>query len=256
MPNNANITAPITIVGNGRSGTSLVSQIFNAHPECHYVGETVNLIHAVSHAMTCSLPEARWKDIPETIRDSFLRLFPASVTRWMHKPIGVPITVNFYRDREDEFLEWFWQVLDDVFPSATYLTVLRHPLDILCSSHDWWGRSYAAVANSNRLVAKLITHPRSKVDFAVHFEGLVSSPESSVRALLDHVEMPFKPACLQPFKRQHASKRDRSAASGGRGLSHEARWAEIDRAVLTDDFRSSVESCWSKFGLEFGGWPA
>lgn len=256
MPNTANITAPITIVGNGRSGTSLISQIFHAHPNCHYVGETVNLIHSVSHAMTCSLPESRWPDVPDAIRGHFLQFFPSPASRWMHKPIGVPVTINFYRDREDEFLDWFWQVLEDVFPDACYLTVLRHPLDILHSSHEWWGRSYAAIANSNRLVAKLITHPRSKVDYAVHFEEFVASPESSVRSLLDHAELPFHGDCLQPFERQHASKRDHGPNAAARGSSHQQNWQKIDQSVLTDDYRSSVEACWSKFGLEFGGWTA
>ena len=268
MPNEANINRPFTIIGNGRSGTSVLSKAFSAHPDCLFAGETVNLIHSVWKSLESSLPPKKLAQIPEAIRRQFLFLFPSPKKYWMHKPIGVPIVVRFWED-EEEFFDWFWEVLDQVFPQAKFFTVLRHPLDVISSSHLWWGRSYESVIESNRRIARIITHPRSKVHYGVNYHELIAQPRQQLQSLFRYLDFPFHEACLGAFEVGHVVSTGPDQGNAGKptqgsepfrerreqGFSHKEAWRELKPELLTRDYRDAVEKCWAKFGHDFGPWP-
>ena len=264
MPNDRNILSPITIIGNGRSGTSLVSKIFSAHPDCFFAGETVNLIHSVWRSLESSLPRNRLSAIPEVIQRQFLHLFPSRQRYWMHKPIGIPIVARMFAS-DQEFYEWFWDVLDATFPQAQYFTVLRHPLDVLVSSDQWWDYGLPSIVESNRRVAELITHPRSKVGFALNYHELVADPEPHVRALFEFLNVQFHPSCLKPFEVGHVMNQRGVFAEKGQesvdlrarretGFSHRDAWLKLDRSLLSREYQEAVDACWEKYGYDFGGW--
>ncbi len=262
MPNIDNILSPITIIGNGRSGTSLVSRLLGRHSQCAYVGETVNLIHSVWKSMESSLPAAKHVDIPDAIRQSFMHFYPVRSSRWMHKPIGIPIIWRLFGD-EEEFYTWFWQVIDTVFPEATYFTVLRHPLDVIVSSRRWWGWPVESIIESNRRVANLITHADSQVHYAVNYHDLVSQPEAETKALLQYLKMPFEEDCLGAFKVAHVpsssdkqSETSDSTKPAKAPITHRAEWDELISAGLPSNYMSAVDACWSKFDYSFGGWES
>jgi Sulfotransferase family len=260
MPHLENILRPITIVGNGRSGTSLISQIFKLHPECVYKGETVNLIHSVWKSMECSLGPKQQPEIPELIRQQFLQLFPSTERYWMHKPIGVPFVRNMFPD-EDEFLSWFWRILDQVFPQATYFTVLRHPLDVVLSSSRWWNIPFHQVMESNRIVAKLLIHPDSKVKHAINYHQLIEDPEPHVKKLFRYLNVPFVRRTLEAFDAVHvanpgAEESDSSLEQRKQSsFSHADKWTEIPKHLLTEKYRTAIEACWNHFDCDFSGWP-
>ncbi len=245
MPTTLNITSPITLVGNGRSGTSLVSKAFNNHPDCRYHGETVNLIHSVWYSLERNLPPMLKSKIPETIRQQFLHLFTSDTPFWMHKPIGVPIVSTFMKD-DDEFIEWFWHVLTTVFPDANFCTVVRHPLDVLVSSHEWWDRSYEGVANSNRLMAKIVMHPSSPVSHGVTYEDLIADPETHIRSLITKSGLPWDEACLKPVEELHSSSRA-ERSNDPTSFHRTDQWADIPTTVLTAEYRQAVGAYWEHF---------
>ncbi len=260
MPQNENILAPITIVGNGRSGTSLLSALFRLHSECSFVGETVNTIHGIYRALQTSLPPNRHGEIAEFVRHAFLHLYPTKTIRWMQKPIGVPVVHTTFSD-EDEFIGWFWQVMEEVFPNACYLTVLRHPLDVLVSSQDWWNCTARAIVESNRIVAKIITHERSKVSFAIDYRQLVEHPEREVRRLFEHVDLAFEPKCMEVFdtalvmkQNGQSDEQDSLANRRSKSFTRRDQWSLIEPVYLTDNYRAAVDACWGKFDMSFGGW--
>lgn len=265
MPNNSNVHSPITLVGNGRSGTSLVSQVFKFHPDFVYVGETSNLIHSVYKSMVASLPPNRHKDVGECIRVLFNQLFVTTEKYWFHKPIGIPIVKNYWKN-EDEFINWYWNVFDRVFPGGKYFTCLRHPLDILISSQNWWNIPIQAVVKSNMLMAKLLTHPASKIKYAVVFEKLIANPEEETKNLFSHLNIEYHENCLRAFEKGWVMSLE---GEGGqqteeqmleekrkRAFSKKEKWAKINPSVLTDEYKKAIEDCWSKFGHTFGGWEA
>ena len=268
MPTQKNIKRPFTLIGNGRSGTSLVSKLFNAHPDCFFAGETVNLIHGVWRSLECSLPASRHGDIPETLRKQFLHLFPSKQRYWMQKPIGIPIIAGTFPE-EEQFYEWYWSVVTETFPEARFFTVLRHPLDVLISSDQWWDYGMPAIVESNRKIAKLLTHPDSPVEIAVNYHELIRSPQLEVTRLFSLMEMPEHERCMTVFDHGHVLNPETSelavATPAGQspavvaerrrhGFSHRDRWKEIDRKVLTEAYRDAVEQCWEKYGFSFGAW--
>ena len=202
MPTQKNVKRPFTLIGNGRSGTSLVSKLFNAHPDCFFAGETVNLIHGVWRSLECSLPANRHGDIPETLRKQFLHLFPSKKRYWMQKPIGIPIIAGTFPE-EEQFYEWYWSVVTETFPEARFFTVLRHPLDVLISSDQWWDYGMPAIVESNRKIAKLLTHPDSPVEIAVNYHELIQSPQLEVTRLFSLMEMPEHERCMTVFDHGH-----------------------------------------------------
>jgi hypothetical protein len=277
MPNPNNILSPLTIVGNGRSGTSLVSRILGDHPQCQFAGETANLIHSVWKSLESSLIPKKHDEIPEIIRQQFLYFFPNPAPFWMHKPIGVPIVWRLFD--EDEFLDWYWDVMLAVFPQSRFFTVLRHPLDVVVSSHQWWGWSIPSIINSNRLIARIITHPKSPVTFGVNYHELIRKPRKQTRRLLDFLELKYDKACLNAFKVAHVVNEETddkqkagvkpgavkpAAVKPGLQLktrqasafSHQQQWQQIDPQWITPDYREAIDACWARFGFDFGGWPS
>ena len=265
MPTPKNITKPITLIGNGRSGTSLVSKVLSAHPDCFFAGETVNLIHSVWRSLECSLPANRHTAIPETLRRQFLYLFPSKQRHWMQKPIGIPIISRTFGD-ESDFYDWYWEVPDQTFPDARFFTVLRHPLDILISSDEWWDYGLPAIIESNRKIAKLLTHPRSKVTLAVNYHELIANPGEQVTRLFEGIDIPTHARCLEMFDTGHVLNQQNNPGTVShpdliqqrrqQGFSHRDKWHTIDPVLLTPDYRESIEACWDRYGYSFGSWDS
>lgn len=259
MPNWKNIRGPITLIGNGRSGTSLVSQIFSHHPDGAYIGETANLIHTVYHALDNSLPLDKKNEIKGTIRGSFNYLYPSKEEFWFHKPIGIPMASNYFSDRE-AFRQWYWTIFDEVFPDAEYFTVLRNPLDVIASSREWWGRDYAGIINSINEVANIVLHPMSKVGYAVSYDELIRKKKTKTKELFKYLGVPFHENCMKAFERGYVMSKNASEneeilkKKQNKAFKRIEQYADIPEELLTDQFKETINQCYDKFGLETPSW--
>jgi len=254
MPNWSNILCPISLIGNGRSGTSLVSQVFSAHPDITYIGETVNLIQSTYYSIASGLPKRKKERIPELIRNIFTHLYPTKEKYWFHKPIGAPIIHSNFKDI-DQFCEWYWKVFDRVFPHASCFTVLRHPYDVIVSSVDWWGRPEKSIIKSNYIVAKIISHPSSRVKYAVHYEELLKKPEENVRGLFNYLGIDYHPDTLKAFDKNwsvkgHQNGSDLSENVKKKYNSKKEKWDTINQDNLTQEFIEATNKVWEKFDLK------
>lgn len=254
MPNWTNILSPITLIGNGRSGTSLLSQVFKAHPDCTYIGETVNLIQSTYYSIASSLPQSKKGDIPEVIRSMFMHLYPSKEKYWFHKPIGAPIVHSNFKT-VDDFCDWYWNVFDLIYPHAPCFTVLRQPYDVIISSVDWWGRPQKSLINSHYIVAKIINHPKSRVNYGVEYTTLMADPEGEVRKLFNYIGIPFKPATLDAFKKNWSVKgHDNGSEVADKVVKNKntkiERWGEVDQNLITDEFMDVTNQVWRKFDHE------
>ncbi len=199
MPNILNVESPLTLIANGRSGTSLISQMIHRHPDAIYIGETVNLIHGVYKSMEESLITEKQYFIASCIRNLFITLFQSDEKTWFHKPIGVPIIYKVFPNVE-EFLDWYWDVMLEVFPNAKFFTVMRDPMEVIISSHRWWNRNYRDIIDSVWLMSRIIAHPKSRIEFAIDFIDLVENQESTTRKILDFCSLEYKDQCLGAFE--------------------------------------------------------
>ena len=55
-------------------------------------------------------------------------------------------------------------------------------------------------------VADLITHPDSRVGYAVNYDGLVCDPESELQKLCQYLEFPYSPLMLTATQALHVPR--------------------------------------------------
>jgi len=267
MPNASNIDAPIILVGPGRSGTSLISNVFGHHPDCAAVGETVNFIFGIwtaLHTSASMIPPLieNGQPVPDEeragrlVREAFLTAFPDSRGRWMQKPIGVPnAVVEMFRDDpgSDEAASFYWRVFRSSFPRARYITLLRHPCDVVLSGVAHWGQDEATLWRRFSDLARFLLHADAPPIHAVLYEDLVRDPDATVRALCAAVELPFEPAMLDAFKEVHVPAPGREAPELT-AYSRRHEWDTLNPAWITRAERDSLTALFTRFGRELH-WP-
>ena len=266
MPDCENIKAPITLLAPGRSGTSLLSGVFDCHPDFTTVGETVNLIFGSWQAVEFSSPGiaplveerllvAEDERNGRVVRNAFTTCFPEKSRFWFHKPIGVPTSIiaGFGPDQWAEAGAWYWRVMRSSFPAARYFTVLRHPCDIVISSKKHWGYDEATIWWSLALLASLLTHEDSLLDYGVRYADLVADRQMVLEKLFAYLELPFSPRVLEAFARAHAPSAGRETAAAA-GRSRRAEWDTLDPLELNPAYRACIEKYYGRFGFDLE-WP-
>ncbi|WP_197019178.1 tetratricopeptide repeat-containing sulfotransferase family protein [Thioalkalivibrio sp. HK1] len=207
---------PVFIVGMPRSGTSLVEQLLCAHPEVYGAGELREIDQlawgdsAAQGEGGLGYPE-RFADIdPEKCLTmgrgylDFLRTRSSDAQRITDKLPGNYLHLG---------------LIAAILPKARIIYCRRHPEDIAISVYftDFWvGHEYsydlAAIGHHIKGMYSLMDHWQAMIGeriLSVDYEDLVQDPEPSVRAMLDHIDLPWDDACLRP----HEVKRSVRTAS-------------------------------------------
>jgi hypothetical protein len=263
MPNPSNIEEPVVLVAYGRSGTSLMGEVFAHHPDFSSVGETANLIFGAWHALEFSAGviapleengrtvEARER-AGRVVRQAMLTCAPDDRSYWFQKPIGVPLAISTrYGDGEwAEAAEWYWEVMRRSFPRAKYFTVLRHPCDVVASARAYWGYEEGTLWWSLGLLSYIVGHPSSPVRYAIGYDDLVQDGEAAVRDLFAYLEVPFHERVLGAFSRIHAPANGRETLTRTE-MSRTADWNSLDPACATPKFVGPIHDLFAKFGREF-----
>lgn len=199
----ANILAPITLIGLGRSGTSFLEKAFEASQSVYASGETLGLlIGGYAGALDSffdsefCVHSSREAFAASVVRRSFSSLFPIEdnkYTRWFHKPAGIPKMIDWGRYREDSDKEsfpvsFYWEAFENVFPDAEYLTVLRNPWDIVASriAFSGWGEE-GGWKDINTLY-QIIESRLDKMN-VVFFDDLIDSPESTIENIFSRFDL-------------------------------------------------------------------
>ena len=275
MPGAANIESPITLIANGRSGTSLVMHVLGDRADVDACGETQQLLcgtwFAAERAKGLIRPDQTLDDgaafgdrCAAVVRAAFLAMFPdTGAPLWMHKPIGVPWVFGLPQMRQmppGERLAWYWNVLKTSFPASRNITVLRHPYDVVLSAEQYWGANHAGAWRSIVTMAQIIDHPASDIRFAASHARLVTEPEAEVARLLDHLGLDPDPASLDatgkvfvPQMGRNRVPKEKLPDQVGRGFSRRDDWHRIDMSAFTDAQREVLVRMWARFGevLEF-----
>ncbi|MEP9381165.1 sulfotransferase [Nocardioides cheoyonin] len=215
MPNPDNVDAPVTLVGPGRSGTTLVTQIFRRHSCFFAVGESASLVYTTYKQLnsylrnTGRIPGDR--TVPDAARDAVYAMlcsaYPSEEERWFQKPIFLP-TVNRAFETPEEFGSWYWEASCHLFPRGRWLTVVREPVSTAASIMVRWGNTeehaFRRIENSFRLML----HPASRLGMVMPFEFLQAKPRRAVRALLGFADVPFEQPCMGAFRANQARNPD------------------------------------------------
>ncbi|MEA1672058.1 tetratricopeptide repeat-containing sulfotransferase family protein [Nitrospirillum sp. BR 11163] len=200
---------PIFIVGLPRSGSTLVEQILASHSMVEGTSELPDMM-AIAARLAAPGKDAARNTPPGRYPECLGDLAPAALealgaeylarTR-VHRHDGKP----FFIDKMPN--NWMHVALiRAILPQARIVDVRRHPLGVGWSAykqHFARGQGFtydlAELGRYYADYATLMAHVDRAAPGAVHrviYERLVADTESEVRALLDHLGLPFEDGCL------------------------------------------------------------
>jgi hypothetical protein len=267
LPNICNVDSPITLLSYGRSGSSLLSKIFELHPDFSFVGETGNFIYDLwkgyefsAGGLAPSIKDGRWVPDDERsgrmVRDVFLSCFPDDKKYWFHKPIGVPIALSlrinagaFKEEEWDKAAVWYWNVINSSFPKAKFITILRHPFDVVLSSKSYWGYDEADIWWNYGLMSYLHLHPLSKIEYAISYDDMVTAPENTIRSLFEFIGVTFDKKVMDAFKTVHAAAKGREQIASNK-LSRRNEWSQLDKRKINTKYLGIILSLFDKFNIK------
>ena len=262
MPNNQNIDSPITLISFGRSGTTLVSNIFEYHSKFQNVNETTNLIFGTWQAVVSSsgVTPPLFKDgvyvtkenlAGRVVRKTFLTCFPDNRSNWFQKPIGIPNSLPNWRDdgKWQDAASSYWQVMKMSFPKAKYFTILRHPCDVVLSAKSYWGYDETALWQSLAFMAYLINHPESPVKYAIHFEELCQDNEKVIRDLFTFLDIPFQKQVINAFSTIHVPSKMRGNLKNNQETLHH-NWSQLNPKCVNQYYIDCIAKLFDTFDYD------
>lgn len=271
MPNTNNILAPVTLLANGRSGTSLIQSIFSNHPGFDTCGETAAQIFGTFHATDrleglvradFRLPkDASFKARSgKATRAALLETFRNPNTRfWMHKPIGVPWVWQALGQSElseEDRIKWYWDVLAYTFPESENITVLRHPYDVVLSAENYWGITLKQAWGSIVRMAQILGHANANIRHAVVYDRLVQEPLAETERMFTAIDRPFNPSCLRAFEHiwvpemgERKQALDNSHARHKAKFTRKGDWGRVQDAGFSQEDHDILAAMWHKYGV-------
>lgn len=188
-------TRPLFIVGMPRSGTTLVEQILDSHPDVAGAGELTDIQFAAREidGYPATLGEISVETL-DAVAESYLMTLGnvSKDTRY----VTDKMPINF------ENLGFIWQM----FPDAHVIHCRRHPLDICLSclfrnfqNENRFARDIESLAHYFRHYSQLMTFWDEALDlprFDLRYDDLVEDPRQTVAALLEFCDLPWDDACL------------------------------------------------------------
>jgi tetratricopeptide (TPR) repeat protein len=203
------VAQPIFIVGFPRSGTTMIEQTLSAHPlisagdELPIVGELTGLI-------------PRMLNSPLAYPEAFAEL-------WLGDQLeGLDNLRDYYLQRARQLgalrkgARWFTDkmplnethlgIIGLIFPQASIIHLLRHPLDVVLSvfsnhlTHGYYcAYDLTSIARHYVLVTDLVEHYRREMALkymAVRYEDVIDRQAESLRQILAFVGAPYDRRCL------------------------------------------------------------
>jgi hypothetical protein len=210
----------IFVGGAPRSGTTLVQNMLDCHPEILGAPEFLNLERIVE------LRNRLRQGIDRGTIDAFASAPEVDrLTAQLIEDLLLPLADRYgapYLSEKTPSNALVFRELLELFPAARCIFVLRDPRAVIASmlevgvraaaqghpTQPWTLSLRAAVAYVQRYfrAASAAAEAPGRV-FALHYERLVTKPEAETRALCDFLGLPWNPAMLTPASRRHPGER-------------------------------------------------
>jgi tetratricopeptide (TPR) repeat protein len=203
------IRDPIFIVGLPRSGSTLVEQILASHSKVEATRELIAVTALSNHIQNTFGPTLRLH-YPEILAEIDASQFAPLGERYLervsaYRRLGRP---HFTDKMGPNFVHV--GMLHLTLPNAKIVDVRRHPLaagfSIFAQLFPEGQNDAYSLSDIGRLYrdyADLMAHFDRVLPGCVHrvlYEKLVTEPEAEIRRLLDYLELPYEPACLEFHK--------------------------------------------------------
>jgi len=203
---------PVFIVGMPRSGTTLMERIIASHPQGAGAGELSEIGYLSREILPASerrraAAQAREELTAENIQSYAERYL--SILQQGHEDaerVVDKMPTNFY----------FVGVIASLFPNATIINAIRHPLDISLSCYFQtfsdlpWANDLKMIATVYSLYREAMEHwhevlPEGKI-LDLQYEQLVEDPEGQSRRMLNACGLEWDESVLQFFRNKGVVK--------------------------------------------------
>jgi tetratricopeptide (TPR) repeat protein len=188
----------VFIVSLPRSGSTLIEQILDAHPQVEAIGERPLAYDAVTYwhrTFGPSVPNLFTLETVRAVRKHYVEGARALVAREDSVIVDKSIT-NYV----------FLGFLRTILPGARFIHAVRHPLDTAIScyttllfSGNEWTYDLAEIGRQVRRYEKTMKTWMSRWPdeiLTVRYEDLVADPETLSREVVEFCGLPWDPACL------------------------------------------------------------
>jgi Sulfotransferase family len=202
----APVLRPVFIVGCPRSGTTLLRQLLDAHPnlscgpETHFLGTMADIERNQWRQLALfGLSQAEWRS---HVRDLFSWVHQRLAeeqgkTRWVDKTPGYALILDF---------------IDQLYPDCQVVHVVRNPRDVIDSYRRRWGikREWIGTQMWPKCVRAARQfgqeHPEDRY-IEVRYEDLVRDPRKVMQELIAWMAEPWDERILESRPRTAAETR-------------------------------------------------
>jgi len=203
---------PIFLLSLPRSGSTLLQRMLAAHPRVATLPEPWVLIPPLYALRKKGVfAEYNHGSLNEAVTD-FVGALPhgeadyfAAVRHFAESLYGCVVTQDkpYFLDKTPRYC-FIANELIKVFPEAKYVLLWRNPVAVLSSRFHsfgnrwrWYNYKVDFYAGLNNLVEFAQQNP-DRI-FSINYETLVESPETTLRGMLDYLELDMQPALLHDF---------------------------------------------------------
>jgi len=202
----------IFLISQPRAGSTLLQRILGSHPDIHTVSEPWLLLPSIyalrekghwaeyDASMACRAMQEFLRTLPqgegdyiEGVRRMYAYLYERGLSESAKK---------YFLDKTPRYY-FIIPELKRLFPKGHFIILLRNPLAVLCSILDSWVRGawfllgeqkYDLLTAPQRLLAGIESSGEQCI--VVHYEKLVSEPESEVQEICDKLGVKFVPRMI------------------------------------------------------------
>ena len=222
---------PVFIVGMPRSGTTLMERIIAAHPRGSGAGELPEIPRLARKMVPASEWRKAVKLARETLTPEGLQEHSQSYLDILRQGAGDAERIVDKMPGNSRFVG----LIKSMFPNATIIHAMRHPLDSCLSCYFqnfaelWW-------TNDLKMIGQVYNGYRKSMDYwkqvlpegsilEVRYEELVGDPETHARRMIEHCNLEWDPSVLE-FYRKRGVVRTASIAQTRRKIykTSRARW--------------------------------
>ena len=202
--------APIFVVGQPRTGTTLVERIITSHSQVHSAGELKQFGNAVRRLSRYSAPARFSAELVEGAARVDVEQLGKMYMQTTSTVAGD--APRFVDKLPTNFL--FVPLILKALPNAKIVHLRRNPMDACFSSYkqlfaDAYPHSYdqEEMARHHARYYRLMETWRERFGdryFEVAYEDVAGNLEPNARALIDFLELPWEDACLEFHKQKSA----------------------------------------------------
>lgn len=222
---------PVFIVGMPRSGTTLMERIIASHPQGAGSGELLEIPEISRKVLPMDNIGAAARHVRKTFTAEKSAEYAQGYLDILRQGHDNPQRVVDKLPGNSRFVG----LIKSLFPNATIIHAMRHPLDICLScffqnfENLWWTVNLGMIGEIYNGYRKSMEYWHSVLPegsiIDIHYEDLVEDPETHARRLIDACGLEWDPTVLE-FYRKKGVVRTASIAQTRRKIykSSRARW--------------------------------